>query len=283
MSTSPITSPVSGRRELHVAIRKWAEFLERIMAELGSYHWIGDLNDHLLEIVRRGVARRQFEAIQAIQSMCEKGHGHFGVTMLRPAYEELIWMEYLARHPARANELVGLIARDEISNNLAAQNDYIGAAGMLAHGFSQRFVKVTLAKLKPFEARLRQIGKELGWREGALLPSMAFVARKVGREKEYKFLYQGTSRYVHFSAQEVLRRVWGRNGQVAITSATFSAYWQDFAVYWSFYIIINLLSGYGDLLPQSEFREGIGEELKSTLSAISPVPIITAGELESWA
>jgi hypothetical protein len=111
---------------------------------------------------------------------------------------------------------------------------------------------------------------------------MAFMARKVGREKEYRFFYQGTSRYVHFSTHEVLRRVWGRNGQVTITSATFSSYWQDFAVNWSFYTIINTLSGYGDILGQSQVAEGIWDDLRSTLSAISPVPIITAGELESW-
>ena len=270
------------RHKLHEAARKWTVFFANIVDQFSSYEWTGEVNNHLFEVIRRSVAIRQLEAIRAIESMCETGHGHFGVTMLRPAYEELIWMEYLAKHPNHAKEVVLLLARDELSSNLDAQNIYIGSAGMVAHGFSPRYVKTNLARLRPVRARLQEVGKELGWREGTLVPSIAFLARKVSREREYKFLYQGTSRYVHFSTQELLRRAWGSTGKVKISSATFSTYWQDFAIYWAFHIMLNLLTGYDDIIMQTRVDDETWSDLRTALETMAPIPIITAAELAGW-
>ena len=133
---------------------------------------------------------------------------------------------------------------------------------------------------EPSESRLLEIGRKLGWRQGSTTPPMAFLARKVNRQKEYDFVYQGSSRYVHFSTSEIMRRVWGNQGHVEIGSDTFSPFWQDFAVYWSFYILINLIVSYGDILPSRSVPDETAQRLKAALDKILPVPIITRRELD---
>jgi hypothetical protein len=45
-----------------------------------------------LEIAKRAALVRQREAIDAIISLCRSGHSLFAVCMLRPPYEEMLWM-----------------------------------------------------------------------------------------------------------------------------------------------------------------------------------------------
>ena len=269
------------RADLREGVAAWLAFITPMLAPIEKYEWAGQDFDHFWEILKRGVIKRQQEALEAILKMADVGVGHFGVTLLRPAYEELIWIEYLDQNSLLAKELVVLLGFQEVANNLSAQNDFIGAKGMHALGFTQRFVKTYIAHNRKNKARLTEIGKRLGWRDGSL-PSMAFLSRKVGREREYKFLYQGTSRYVHFSTQEIFRRVWGKKGDVIIGSSSFSGYWEDFSIYWSFRLLITLLAHCVDLLGDVDVSSEKSEEMMKWLTAITPIPIITKGELESW-
>jgi hypothetical protein len=97
----------------------------------------------------------------------------------------------------------------ETTKSLDAQNQYLGAKVMNDLGFTQRFIKIQDAECRKREARIREIGRSLGWpQDRSLSPSIGWLSRKVKREKQYNFLYHATSRFVHFSQQELLRRVW---------------------------------------------------------------------------
>ena len=111
-------------------------------------------------------------------------------------------------------------------------------------------------------------------------PAEAF--RGLPREKEYKFLYQGTSRYVHFSSYEVYRRVWGKKGEVTIGSDSFARYWSDFSLYWLFRIFIEVSRVCNDVLGDAALSNEQVDEMTGWLADFVPIPIITAGELESW-
>jgi hypothetical protein len=50
-------------------------------------------------------------------------------------------------------------------------------------------------------------------------------------ESTYKLLYHATSRAVHFSVPELLRRIWGKPGSMKISSQTFERYWAAFSLY----------------------------------------------------
>lgn len=123
----------------------------------------------------------------------------------------------MTKNPTAAKELVPLLLSHEIALNLKAQNEFAGKDDMAAIGFAQPFVQAFSARDRETEQRIREIGSRLGWRRnGPLLPSMSFLSRNVGRERDYKFLYQGTSRFVHFSTAEIFRRAWGRKGKLEL-------------------------------------------------------------------
>jgi hypothetical protein len=261
-------------------IQKWLEAIEPMFVGMADHVWTGPMDSQMFDIMRRGVVIRQREAIRTIHKMCDDGQGHFGVTLLRPAYEELLWVEYLTQNRSIADRLIVLTTHRELIDNISVQNEYIGAKGMQAHDFSQRYVKESLAHRKPTDSELRAIGKSLGWRENATAPSVAFLARKTGREKQYNFLFHGTSRYVHFSMQEILRRAWGNDGKLTLGSHHFSNYWQDFVIYWSFHIFIHLMTSCADLAQNIEIDEEKWEEMVTWMGKIYPIPIITKGELD---
>ena len=113
---------------------------------------------------------------------------------------------------------------------------------------------------------------------------MWFLSKKVGREEDYKYLYHATSRFVHFSAHEIYRRVWGGKGEVTIGSQSFSKFWEDFATSWGVYILLETLHQCGDLFDDDVVDMG-DNELERMIKLVEEfrvVPIITASELESW-
>ena len=256
---------------------------EAMVNPVKKFSWDGADADQCWQFLCRSVIVRQIEALRAALTMAKIGQGSFAVTFLRPAYEELIWIQYLKTHEALANELVRLLAVHENAASIDAQNQFIGANAMLTHGFSQAFVKRYLAANRETDARLREIGRQLGWRDGQTLPSVAFMARKVCREKEYNFIYHATSRFVHFSPVELFRRVWGKSGNVTISTENFSRYWTDFSLYSGVRIFVETAS----IAAISDFQSGhiekeIGDEILQLVEGLHPVGIVTAGEMERW-
>ena len=270
--------------DLLTGLAKWLAYLEPMLANVGNYTWVGDDATQFWQFLRRGIVKRQQEALKTTLNMVDEGHGHFAVTFLRPAYEELIWIEYLGNNISIAPELSYLLGKYEPGVSLNAQNEYLDNADMAAVGFTQRYVKIFAAITRQTEKEIKEIGRNLGWPQGrqSVFPSMWFLSRKVGREKDYKFLYHATSRFVHFSAQEVYRRVWGTKGEVTITSGKYSHYWQDFAMYWGFRIFIELIAQCDDLLGEFEISEEEHERMMQLLKKFHAIPIITTRELESW-
>lgn len=189
--------------DLVKGVKHWIARFSAPVIKLENYEWEGDDDEQFYEFLIRSVIRRQYEAVVATVKMTEGGFGFFAVTLLRPAYEEMVWLAYLKQHPALAKELVVLLMRKELCDNIEAQNDYLKTNEMAAVGFTQKYVKHVLAQNKPHLARLREIGRSLKWREGAMLPPFAFVARQVKRDKEYNYLYQATSRFVHFPCKKI--------------------------------------------------------------------------------
>jgi hypothetical protein len=267
--------------EIRLCIGSAMNHLGPTVAKFERYVWTGPDEDQFWEFLKRGVVMRQHEAMLAILHMADAAIGHFGVTFLRPAYEELLWLEYLQKNEKLAQELSRCFARHDVAESLDKQNQYLGFKAMQGIGFTQKFVKLFLAQAGESAARLRVIGRELGWRHGEGMPGAKFVAKKIGRESEYNFLYHATSRFVHFSPQEIFRRVWGKSGDVSVSSQSLSNYWSDFAIYWGFQIFYQSLSACGEAIGFNPKDSPITnwDEIK----ILRPVEMVTAAELQSWA
>jgi hypothetical protein len=94
------------------AVESFLSLLKPIIREVASYRWeVGSIADHFWEFARRAVLVRQYEALHALVIMSREGQCHFGVTFLRAAFEELVWVEYLTANSKFANELIKLIYR----------------------------------------------------------------------------------------------------------------------------------------------------------------------------
>jgi hypothetical protein len=137
--------------------------------------------------------------------------------------------------------------------------------------------------------RLRTLGRTLAWpnrdiREGRI-PSARFLAQRTGQEQLYRFLYFGTSRFVHFNVVELLRRGWVGRGGISIRGEHFRYHWAIFALHWGFRLLFDVLrdlTKYDEL--SSELHLVKFQDLKEAverLEAIGQAPIVTAEEL-AW-
>jgi hypothetical protein len=119
-----------------------------------------------------------------------------------------------------------LLARVEIGEDLAAQRDEIGTDdGMVALGFSKRYLEAASRMTSSTRREFAQLASELGWPDNRPRLNIRFLAEKTGRLDLYDFLYHATSRFVHFKVKELLRRAWGNNEQIIISSRHFAEHW----------------------------------------------------------
>lgn len=280
-SLSPGLKPLPIVVENAERLREILSRLDQMTADIGTVRVGNSVAAKYDEIVQRAALVRQREALDAVVTLCETGHSAFAVCLLRPAYEELLWLEYLAKHKDVANDLLIKAVKHGIAESLEAQTDFIGRAAMQELGFSMRFVKVRLAADGAVVKALRELGAKLGWRQGADSPSVAYLAKQVGREKEYPYLYRATSRFVHFSPHELVRRAWGDPNEVKIGSSKFVGYWSAFALHWGLRIYVETFAACADLANFHGAGPNTHEELLALIEAyVPPVPIITREELE---
>lgn len=261
-----------------IQLRRLLKAMPGLIEPAKNYAWTGASDKQAFAFLQRAVVVRQWESLHAILELENTGHGHFGVTFLRPAYEELIWLEYLLSVPDEADRIVFLMGCRGVTKSVNRQAEYLGLDVMQYIGWD----KTSLAKHRHamivYNAQLKDIGKRLGWPRTP--PTFKWISAKVGRETEYDFLYHATSNFVHFSPHELLRRVWGQYGKVSIKSSNFTRYWEDFAAYWSIHTFVQVVVAVGDLLASdnAECDEIVLEIIKD----LAPVPIVTPSELEPW-
>ena len=246
--------------------------------------------DGYLPVVFKAIFVRQYEGLQAISQMVEIGTGFAAGPLLRPACEELIWAKYLLRIPPdSAQQLVKCMALDERYRSLRAQDRYTGRSvteqlGLLPYLEHSNGTRKDLLRL------LRGLGRQLDWPKGAVtdgsLPSLSWVAETVAEESTYDYIYQATSRYVHFSAHNLLRRAWGnpKSESLRIDSENLGGYWAHCCLHWGTLLFIrtyDVLAG-GGTLEETEMTKTASEEVLEVAKEIGrygEATIILAEEL----
>ena len=208
-------------------------------------------------VIFRAMLIRQYECLESIVHLVENDRGYAGVSLLRPACEELIWAKYLTKlDDGDANELLLCLLKKEVFDTLKAQDDYKGRTWTKELGLLPHLDGATEAQ--PVTRRkLRSLGRKLGWDkrtvDAGMPPSTQFLARKTEMTSLYNFLFHASSRYVHFSPSELLRRAWGKPEEITIRSANFADYWSPFALAWG----LKLLSNTYIILHESLVADGV--------------------------
>lgn len=187
-------------------------------------------------VIRRAMLCRQYECLECILHLVEQNRGYAGVPLLRPACEELIWAKYLALiDEVSTYNLLLCLAQKEMYDSLTAQDNYVGRAETKKCGLLDFLERLT--KHQPKVRRMVKIlGRRLHWPKNNIdagtLPSIKWLAQRTGMRWVYDFVYHASSRYVHFSTAELLRRAWGTPDEVTIRSTNFDQYWSAFALVW---------------------------------------------------
>jgi hypothetical protein len=213
--------------------------------------------------------------------------GYAAAPFLRAACEELLWTSYFGKIGDDATEeLVRLLVKRELTNNLEAQAGFATNEAMCMLGLTG-YLNAFRTSAPARADHLKEVGRRLGWPNHVVLkgqlPSTYFIARATNHQDLYAFLYHGSSRYVHFSVAELLRRTWARDGQVAVGSHTFSSYWAEFALFWGLYLFFETVAALPDDISISEHLSPEAIETIDTLARAigdrGQIPIITEEEL----
>ena len=268
------------------AVRDMLEALDAWVSASSQIAW--DPDHGVLPLVRSSVIKRQHECLAIAVDLADRGQGFAAVGFLRPACEEFLWAKYLKSiTKADAERLLKVLARSEMWDSLKAQDDYAGKTAMTHLGLAAYFKRME-ATTKSRAAEIKALGTKLKWEkrteENSQFHSMAYIAKSVGETKLYRMLYHASSRYVHFSPHELMRRAWGKSGDVSISSAHFSDYWGSFVLYWGTYLLASTVSAGHSLGDPSEVDVPLDADrliaASTAIGELGPVPIITAGELE---
>lgn len=244
----------------------------------------------VLDLACRGAYVRQHEALEGHAFAAEHGHGHSTVLVIRPALEELLWLEYLATlEPDTARKLLALLTVHEVGRAVRAQQQHLGKKTMKQLGFPGRYVSESDRNLGGIEDQLVDLGERLGFTVAApnggkrwFGPSMGELADRSGQQALYQFLYSATSRTVHFSPAELARRSWfRRDGGTSITSSNFERYWADFGLTWGSELLVRTANTAVELLP-SELDVDLSVDVLHAIEnvmSLGRVPIVTPEEL----
>jgi hypothetical protein len=272
--------------EYGVRLNALEEFAARMTGavELGRLVWSEPSNLRALTI--NNCFRRQRDALAGTIALGKAGQGHLAVAFVRAFFEERLWMTFLAdMSEASANTLLLAFGRWDIVRSLVAQRHYIGDEGMTLHlWYPPGFVDTQADQLPAIKADLARLRERWGWQ--GVLPSTAWVADKVFLRDEHDYLHSATSRALHFSAGEVLRRGWGTPGGVLITDKPeFRGHLADFAYDQLWRQHLGTLQGAREILsdgrittPEGFFSCEYQEGLTSKLRSLGRVPMVHAYE-----
>ena len=253
------------------------------LVTLGPIPWDEAAPD-VLSLAINHVLRRQRDAIEAAVVLADAGLGHLAVGFVRPALDERLWLAYLnSLEKGIANTLLLAMGRYDTIRSLTAQNDVLGEDAMLGLWYPQGFVEAKASLLPRLETELKKFGKTLGWGRRAG-PTAAWLAEQVGEAEEYAYLHSATSRALHFSMGEVMRRGWGTPGDLVITDKEeFREHLTEFALdqLWRlwFFTVLSVSRHLETAGVTSIEGFDVGpEEIVGPLLALGKVPLVHAAE-----
>jgi hypothetical protein len=282
-----MTAPVEMSVEvLSASVRKLLDATEPFVDAATRLKW--SPVDGFLPLILRATVRRQFDCLASTVELVSVSRGYAAAPLLRPACEEFIWTKYLMKLKREtAERLIKAVAQSEMLASLEAQDTYAGRKISKELGLS-KYLTSMQRHTDHLRSEFRSLGTELDWGkreiEAGRPPTVNLLAKKTGETKLYNLLYHASSRFVHFSPSELLRRTWGKDGEVSIHSTNFGKYWAAFALHWGAYVFSHTVGNIAAVIEDSFDYKIDGNAVLAAAEAIGSfgvVPIVTAEEL-AW-
>lgn len=290
LSTLPSKLMPPERQHLEDGVSGLLSATKRFVNAASAYEW-NPIEGHeaFRQVMFRAILGKQHESLENINELVASHRGYVAVTLLRPMCEELIWVNYLVSLSEEdAGLLLSALAPIDIRQTFLAQKKYAESKQMGNLGFSPAFEENLQQSAAHAATKLKLLASTLGWPKNMRgdVPPVKFLAEATGRSAMYDLLYHATSRAVHFSVPELMRRVWGRPGQMTIGSNTYERYWADFSLYWGGWIysqvfieIVQVLAQVNYEIPESELAKF--QRSAELLVSRGGIPILTVEEV-SW-
>jgi len=226
------TGEVDGPGRLSERLRAVENFFEVLnkLVTIEELSWAAVESDPRL-LAYNAALRRQFESVQAATVLTQQGLGHLAVSFVRAAVEDVIYLAFFAKlEVAAARELFKLLGVWDSTRSLIAQRAYLGDEVMSRLWYPADFVDRVQVKCDETRVELQRLQRQYRW-AGGNVPSAAWLAEQAQRLELYEYLHAATSRAVHFSAGEILRRSWGeQSGSVRTDHAGFREHLAEFAL-----------------------------------------------------
>ena len=243
------------------------------LVSVGDLKWDDVMSDLRLLAVNH-ILRRQLESLDAALALAKMGLGHLAVSFVRPALEEMIWLKYLtdlSEEDANKIKILLAMGKNDALRSLMAQRDYVGAETMQDLWYTDSWLNGKEATLTKVKEELKDLSAEFGW-DRKSGPTMQWLAEKTDEVELYKYLHAASSRAIHFSAGEIMRRGWGAPGGIMTTGPEeFRAHLSNFALYELLELFLQTATSSDQLLEDA----GISSEIPDAESQI----LITAGTL----
>ena len=242
--------------------------------------------DDFLIIALISIIRRQFDSLEVISHLVKEGKGFAAGPLLRPACEEFIWMKYLVSIESDdAKKIINYLGVEEQLKSLRAQDNFAGRSVTEDLGLLPYLENMESLEKNMYE-KLRCLGKRLDWPQRNIakgqFPSISWLAKRNNQQDIYDFIYHATSRFVHFSVNELCRRAWGDpyTGSISIRSTHFQNYWGQFSLHWGLILFLDTVTEFDQFLEVSaNIDQTTFLEAAERISKIGKPPIITAEEL----
>jgi len=204
-----MSEPTTTSSDLLETIKRLLDLFRPIVDDASKLTW--KASDGFWLLVCRCVLRRQFDALDATVNLVSRHEAHSAVPLLRPACEEFLWVKYLRSLEPELREVVVLQkSQIETADTVDAQRAYAGDKLMEDFGFTTAFMDAVRESRQLAQQELKVIKKVLKWPpKPEFLPSVNFLAKVTDEKELYDLIYHATSRTVHFTVSELLRRAWG--------------------------------------------------------------------------
>ena len=218
----------------------------------------------------RAAFSKNYEVNHFLQSR-EAAVNAFAVTSaLRGVCEDVIVLKFLGTFSKRdRDEAVGVLMMKSVLEFMQQQTAFFSRYRPSQPILEAKDVSKEIQGLK---LRLRAFRKSYKWKKHREWPSMREMAEATGLLPLYDFLYAGTSSFVHFSPNNLIRmgKVSGGGEKMIFSTSNFSDYYSAFNRFYGLFLFITFATTFASMLgcrdalqpPVEKLMRQIDEELR---------------------
>jgi hypothetical protein len=219
------------------AIEGFVEVAGRLLT-VGDLKWADVEADYRLLAINSAL-RRQLESIRAAVLLGRQDLGHLAVAFVRASLEDVMYLGFFVSLDMEdSQKLFKLLGNWDTLRSLLAQRAYVGDEMMARLWYPETFLDTAVDAREKVRTELKALQKQYKW-SGGILPSGDWIADRSDQRELYDYLHAATSRALHFSAGEIMRRGWGHpSGKIVTDKSEFRDHLASFALdqLWRLYV-----------------------------------------------